>query len=120
MTSRLVGVRLGIALCLLAIAGLTSACASASEPTTVIVDVRTVEEFTESHLEGAVNIPFDAQFPVNIAKYPITDQFILYCRTGNRSGSAAAVMLDLGYTTVLNAGSLESAASLTGAAIIRG
>jgi phage shock protein E len=33
----------------------------------------------------------------------------LYCRSGNRSGQAKAILQELGYTNVVNAGGLEDA-----------
>lgn len=67
----------------------------------IILDVRTPEEYEEEHIEGALLIPdYDLK---NLAdsKLPDKDEEILvYCRSGNRSKSAAKVLVDMGYTNV--------------------
>lgn len=67
----------------------------------VILDVRTAEEFDEGHLDGAVMIDFYRDdFADEVAKLDPDVPYVLYCRSGNRSGSAQAIMTDLGFTTV--------------------
>ena len=38
------------------------------------------------------------------------EKIYLYCRSGNRSGKAADILISIGYKDVINLGSLESAA----------
>ncbi len=67
----------------------------------VILDVRTAEEFAEGHLEGAVMIDFyDANFVEQLAELDPDVPYLLYCRSGNRSGQTTDLMADLGFTDV--------------------
>ena len=67
----------------------------------VILDVRTPEEFAEGHLEGAVMVDFyDDDFADQLAKLDPSVPYLLYCRSGNRSGQTAVIMADLGFDNV--------------------
>lgn len=72
----------------------------------MIVDVRTPQEFSEGHLDNAVNFPLselDKHF-----QYVDKDQaIVLYCRSGNRSGKAYQYLQSQGFTNLHNAGGLE-------------
>ncbi len=67
----------------------------------VILDVRTLEEFSEGHLEGAAMLDFYRDdFADELAKLDRDVPYLLYCRSGNRSGQTAAIMRELGFTDV--------------------
>ena len=69
----------------------------------VIVDVRTPAEFREGHLPGAVNMDyFGGPFETQIQSLPKTAPVLLYCRTGNRSGSAYGIMTKAGIGNILH------------------
>jgi len=69
----------------------------------VILDVRTREEFGDGHLEGAIMLDFyEADFADQLAGLDPNVPYLLYCRSGNRSGKTAAMMQDLGFTDVAN------------------
>jgi len=76
-----------------------------SEPF-LLVDVRTQEEYRSGHIPGALNIPVDT-----IGAKPPTPQkdalIILYCRSGNRSGTAKRILEQAGYTRVVNFGAVS-------------
>lgn len=62
----------------------------------IIVDVRTEDEYEESHLVGAINIPYDEiNEYINLDKGKV---IFVYCKSGNRSGIAFNTLTDLGYT----------------------
>lgn len=64
----------------------------------VIIDIRTPQEFNQGHIEGAININFfDNSFIEQIGKYDKSKPIFLYCRSGNRTSSAAAKVAKLGY-----------------------
>lgn len=66
-----------------------------SENEYVIVDVRTKEEYNESHLTGSINIPYDQiDSSINLDKEKI---IFVYCKSGNRSGVAFNNLTSLGY-----------------------
>lgn len=68
-----------------------------------IIDVRTPEEFSEGHIEGAININFfDPTFLDQISKYKKKEPLYIYCRSGNRSGQAAKKMTGLGFEQIYN------------------
>lgn len=62
----------------------------------VIVDVRTESEFEESHIVGAINIPY-IQIDENVDLDKNKNIFV-YCYSGGRSALAAVMLKDLGYT----------------------
>jgi rhodanese-related sulfurtransferase/thiol-disulfide isomerase/thioredoxin len=73
----------------------------------VLVDVRTAAEFDAEHLEGAVNIPVETLTGEKPASLPDTDAVVvLYCRSGNRSETAANQLLALGYQKVYDLGGI--------------
>lgn len=75
---------------------------TAEAPTDLVVlDVRTPDEFGEGHLADAVNVDFyAADFEGNLAALDKDVPYVLYCRSGNRSGTTAQLMRDLGFTEV--------------------
>lgn len=81
------------------------AAALVEDPPTglVVLDVRTPEEFTQGHLDGAELIDFyDPNFADRIAELDRTTPYLVYCRSDNRSGEALAVMDELGFTSVVD------------------
>lgn len=73
----------------------------AEDPEITVVDVRTPEEFADGHVDGAVLIDFyDDDFAEQLAELDPDGTYLLYCRSGNRSGQATAIMTELGYDRV--------------------
>lgn len=67
----------------------------------VILDVRTPEEFGEGHLEGATMIDFYREdFAAQLEQLDPEVPYLLYCRSGNRSGQTADIMRELGFSDV--------------------
>ncbi len=67
----------------------------------VILDVRTPEEFAEGHVDGAVLLDFYREdFAEQLAALDPDVSYVLYCRSGNRSGQTRTLMSDLGFTDV--------------------
>ncbi|HET7645605.1 MAG TPA: rhodanese-like domain-containing protein [Candidatus Limnocylindria bacterium] len=84
---------------------LSEAQAVAELPSRVIIDVRTPAETADGMLAGALNIDFQApDFRERIGQLDRDASYLLYCRTGNRSAQAAAVMAELGFADVVDAG----------------
>ena len=102
--------------CFLASIGLNAACAQAcyenadvkgfmeltNEHDVIVLDVRSVDEFKEGHIEGAVNIDQSQSDFIEKAKVAIsTDKTIaVYCRSGRRSANAAGKLAAEGYKCV--------------------
>ena len=76
----------------------------------VMIDVRTDEEWRAGYIEGAIHIPL-SEIKKNIENYEISkdEEILLYCRSGNRSGRAKVILDELGYTNTTNIGGIESA-----------
>ena len=67
----------------------------------VILDVRTPEEFAEGHLDGALMIDFYLDdFTDRVGDLDPDVPYLVYCRSGNRSGQAVAIMEELGFADV--------------------
>ena len=75
----------------------------------VMIDVRTNEEWRAGYIEGAIHIPL-SEIKKNIENYEISkdEEILLYCRSGNRSGRAKVILDELGYTDVTNIGGIAS------------
>ncbi len=72
-----------------------------STETSLILDVRTPEEFSKGHLENAQNIDINgANFGEEVAKLDKTKPVFVYCLSGGRSASAATQMRSEGFTKV--------------------
>ena len=61
-------------------------------PGTVLVDVRTPEEYRNGHITGAVNVDVDASdFDDRVKNLVPTQSYLLYCRTGVRTETAKKI-----------------------------
>lgn len=74
----------------------------AEEPDTLLVDVRTVDEFDEGHLAGAINIPL-IELTDHLDLLPnLGQKMVVYCGSGHRSAMAMALLNLLGYQNALS------------------
>ena len=74
-----------------------------SEAGVITVDVRTPGEFMTGHIQGAQNIDFESgSFESDIAALDKNATYAVYCRSGNRSGQAVAMMHEAGFHNVYN------------------
>ena len=82
---------------------------------TLIVDVRTAEEFAAGHFPGAINISHE-DIIQGIEAYDVgKDQTVLlYCRSGNRSGQAEIKLQSSGFAGAKNVGGLKALLAATG------
>ena len=108
---------------ILAALGLNIACSQSFEntdvkgfaelidsPEVVILDVRTVEEFNEGHIKGAILVDQNkSDFLKQVEqKLPKEKTIAIYCRSGRRSANAAERLAKAGYRPVnLKGGILE-------------
>jgi len=85
-----------------------------------VIDVRTPAEYASGHVDVAENLDVSAAtFEQQVKRLDRSEEYILYCQSGNRSAGAAETMADLGFTDVVDAGGileLETA----GASIVTG
>ena len=86
---------------------------------TIVIDVRTPEEYGSGHLDGAVNIDVNSGgFAEQIATLDPAGDYVVYCRSGNRSAQAVKIMEGLGFEEVRDAGGVNAAADATGLEIV--
>lgn len=77
----------------------------------LLVDVRTEREYANGHLDGALLIPYQQIVQQFTARDIPKDQpVVLYCRSGNRSGTAERALRQAGYTRLFNAGGFSTLA----------
>jgi len=77
--------------------------AKIAEAGVIVLDVRTPAEFAEGYIEGARLIDFQSgNFENEIALLDKNATYAVYCRSGNRSGQAAKIMQDAGFTNLFN------------------
>lgn len=73
----------------------------------IILDVRTVQEYEDKHIVGAINVPNETIGEESVPELPDKDQLILvYCRSGNRSKQAASKLVKAGYTNIVEFGGI--------------
>lgn len=74
---------------------------------TIILDVRTNEEYNNGHIKNALNIPLDdiINEKINIDK---NKTILVYCQSGNRSQKASSKLVSLGYEKIYNFGGINN------------
>jgi phage shock protein E len=72
----------------------------------LLLDVRSPDEFSDGHIEGAVNIPVD-QVDARLSSLPRDKPIVVYCAMGSRSARAATLLAAAGFD-VKNLGPMAS------------
>lgn len=73
-----------------------------------LVDVRTKEEYKNSSLDFAINIPLDK---IEEIENTISDKdtpIIVFCQSGKRSEQASQKLIDMGYLHIYDLGSVNN------------
>ncbi|MDB2589093.1 rhodanese-like domain-containing protein [Bacteroidia bacterium] len=71
-----------------------------------VIDVRSSWEYADGHVDGAVNIPLD-EITQRVSEIQgMKAPYLLYCRSGNRSGMATSILQQSGVDQVFNGGGL--------------
>lgn len=70
----------------------------------VILDVRTPQEFSEGHIDGAVNLPVDdiSEPAISEITTNLDAPILVYCRSGIRSVRACQMLAKMGYDDLFN------------------
>ena len=81
-----------------------------ANPDAIILDVREQDEYDAGHIAGAVLLPVGTISKDTAAEaIPEKDSVVLvYCRSGNRSKTASAILVELGYTQVYEFGGINT------------
>ncbi len=71
----------------------------------ILLDVRTLEEYEEIHLENALLLPVQVLSQQSLTDIGLGEnakdkEILIYCRSGNRSKTAYDIMTSLGYTNI--------------------
>lgn len=74
-----------------------------------IIDVRTPQEFSAGHIDGAINIPVDqiGQGIQSIKGLKKDSPIVVYCRSGRRSAMARGMLERQGYQHILDGGGID-------------
>jgi len=67
----------------------------------MLIDVRTTEEYQEGTIPGAINIPVD-ELRERLGSIPKDKDIVLFCAVGQRAYVAARIMVQSGFTGVRN------------------
>lgn len=85
-----------------------AALTALQRPETMLIDVRTAEEFAEGAIPGAIRIePHEIGQRIGSVVSDKNTPVVLYCRTGRRSSGAQETLQSLGYSQVINGGGYE-------------
>jgi phage shock protein E len=70
----------------------------------VVLDVRTIDEFNSGHIEGAKQLDYyeTDSFNASIDALDKNVTYLLYCRSGGRSGTTYDMMVQKGFKNVYN------------------
>ncbi len=72
-------------------------------PDFVILDVRTAEEVAEGYIENAINIDYYSDtFRDELDNLDKNQTYLIYCRSGTRSGKALNIVAELGFQEAYN------------------
>jgi rhodanese-related sulfurtransferase len=76
-----------------------------------LVDVRSPAEFSSGSAKGAVNIPLNT-INSKLKLFKGKSNIVVFCRSGNRSGQAKAILERNGIKNVTNGGTVNKVNSL--------
>lgn len=65
-----------------------------------LIDLRSEWVYRQGHIEGSVNIPFDARLPGRVDEIPRDKRVVFYCTTGKRSEQSAQMLIEKGFSDV--------------------
>lgn len=67
-----------------------------AEPSAILVDVRTLDEYNEGHLPGAIHIDvLQSDFQAKVEQLDLTQPIYVYCHSGGRSARAASMIRNM-------------------------
>ena len=74
----------------------------------VLLDVRTVDEYRQGHIDGSLNIPLQNIHTVKNNIPDLDKPIYVHCLSGARSAQATSVLKSMGYTNVTDIGGINS------------
>ena len=73
----------------------------------ILIDVRTPEEFGTGHIPGSININVET-LANRLDEIPEDQPIVVYCRSGNRSATAATILVNAGFSPVYDLGGIQT------------
>lgn len=73
----------------------------------ILLDVRSITEFENAHIDEAINMPIDSIEFVTLDQFDSTRPIITYCSHGVRSTRAVGILKSIGLKHVYNGGAWE-------------
>lgn len=75
-----------------------------ANPDIIVIDVRTPDEIAQTGaIENSINIDFkSSDFKEKISVLDKDKEYILFCKSGNRSGQASKIMAEMGFSNINN------------------
>lgn len=80
----------------------------------LLLDVRTPEEFSAGYIENAENLPLAEIQSGQIPQVSKDKPLYVYCRSGNRSAEATKLLQNAGFTNVIDLGGINEVVALGG------
>lgn len=80
----------------------------------LFLDVRTPEEYADSYISGAENFPLQDLQNGSLPSAESQDKIYVYCRSGNRSAEAKSILVNAGFTNVIDLGGIEDVVDIGG------
>lgn len=75
-----------------------------------IIDTRTPEEFTTSHIVGSINFDYSSgSYLADVSSFDRRAKYYIYGPSETKTGEAITEMFSLGFTDLVNLGSFEDA-----------
>ena len=69
----------------------------------ILLDVRTAEEYSSGNIPNSINIDvLSSDFKSKIELLDKNKEYLIYCRSGNRSTIASSIMATNGFTKIYN------------------
>jgi len=78
---------------------------------TILVDVRTPEEFAQGNVKNSINIPI-SELENNLSKLQGKKNIVVFCKAGIRAAKAEKLLKDKGIKNVYNGKTWENVKSL--------
>lgn len=78
-----------------------------NNPNFIVIDFRTLNEFSTGHLQNAVCVDFNSDnFREDLDKLDKSKVYLIYCRSGYRSALALEMMQEMGFVKIYDLGGI--------------
>lgn len=74
----------------------------------ILIDVRSYEEYKEGHIKNCVLIPLDEVYTTNKLPTQKNTNIIVYCRKGIRSRNFCYILSNMGFSNLYDLGAISN------------